>query len=350
MGTQQSLSIIIPVYNGSDYIGHLIENLHQFNGDIWNKLEIIIVDDGSKDDSLRVCQILAECYHNIHVFHKENGGIASARNVGLGHASGQYITFCDQDDEVIRGYSSFLSTLERNHCEIIISDTAKKSKGIIKQNHRITKNEICGPDKIESIFCYMLGRETMSIRTQLGQKINVPSTVWNCIYSRKLIENNNIQFISVLDYEDDWRFTTTCLLNAKRVYLSKEAYYVWVENPKSESHTRKYIYDFQQRFTEVVDWGRDELLRKHVDNKSIEKYNTLWNKRELIWGFYNACALDEEECIKEVKNIKKDISSGWQMLSYTKGESERLYLILLLCGMYKVAYKLNTKYIKRYFH
>lgn len=90
------LSIIIPVYNGKDFIDRLVRQAIEIACD----KEIILVDDGSTDGSYKHCLKLYQDIEWIHVLRKENGGISSARNCGLDYATGMYVMFADQDDHI----------------------------------------------------------------------------------------------------------------------------------------------------------------------------------------------------------------------------------------------------------
>ena len=89
------ISIIIPVYNVEDYLHYAIESLEK---QTYKNFEIILVNDGSTDDSGKLCDEYSEKYSNVRVFHKENGGLSDARNFGVQQAKGEFITFLDPDD------------------------------------------------------------------------------------------------------------------------------------------------------------------------------------------------------------------------------------------------------------
>lgn len=96
MSKKQALvSIIVPVYNAQDYLSYCIESLINQS---YRNLEIILVDDGSTDDSVQICDTYAAQDSRIHVIHQQNGGISRAQNAGLDHAMGTYIAFADNDD------------------------------------------------------------------------------------------------------------------------------------------------------------------------------------------------------------------------------------------------------------
>ena len=110
------VSIIVPVYNVEKFIFKTVNSI--LNQDYKN-IEIILVDDGSPDNSARIIDELAKKDNRIVCVHKENGGVSSARNAGLKIATGEYVTFIDGDDWVEPNYVSYLLNLvEKNKCEI----------------------------------------------------------------------------------------------------------------------------------------------------------------------------------------------------------------------------------------
>ena len=94
------LSIIVPVYNVEKYLARCIDSILNQS---FTDFELLLIDDGSKDNSGSICDAYAEKDSRIRVFHKENGGVSSARNVGLDNAKGEWIYFVDSDDELISG-------------------------------------------------------------------------------------------------------------------------------------------------------------------------------------------------------------------------------------------------------
>ena len=96
MGTlQEYITVIIPVYNGERYLRDTIEAVLRA---VYNKLEVLLIDDGSTDSSSQICKEFAENDRRVVYIRQENGGIVAARNKGLELAKGEYICFCDQDD------------------------------------------------------------------------------------------------------------------------------------------------------------------------------------------------------------------------------------------------------------
>lgn len=127
------ISVIVPVYNVEKYLGECIDSvLHQ----TYKELEIILVDDGSKDSSGKICDGYAEKYENITVIHKENAGLGFARNTGLDCIHGKYVTFLDSDDYLKEDAIEMLyDNLKKNQVDMCKSGFRKvdNNKGIINE-------------------------------------------------------------------------------------------------------------------------------------------------------------------------------------------------------------------------
>ena len=111
----KTVSVVIPVYNVKDYLSHCLESLLSQTG---VSLEIILVDDGSKDESGVLCDHYAAEYPFISVIHQKNSGVSTARNTGLQHASGDFISFVDPDDWFAPGaYLAMVQAMEKDESD-----------------------------------------------------------------------------------------------------------------------------------------------------------------------------------------------------------------------------------------
>ena len=106
-----TISVIVPVYNAEKYVGRCIESVKAQTYSDW---QMILVDDGSKDKSLEICQEYAGSDNRIRVIHQENAGPGIARNVGLKYANGKYVVFIDSDDYIEKEYFQLLSQHEED--------------------------------------------------------------------------------------------------------------------------------------------------------------------------------------------------------------------------------------------
>lgn len=122
------ISVIIPVYNAEKY---LEQCLNSIKNQTYKNFEVIIVNDGSKDNTDSICKKFAQSDSRFRYFSKENGGVSSARNFGLDNANGHYITFIDGDDWV-----------EHNHLEILIKSITENNSDIAICSYKEFDNNI----------------------------------------------------------------------------------------------------------------------------------------------------------------------------------------------------------------
>ena len=173
------LSIIIPVYNAEKYLNKCIDSILNQS---FKDFELLLIDDGSKDLSGKICDKYAEVDERVKVFHIQNGGPAKARNLGIKYATGIYIEFVDADDELIPEALENLYILTKNNPDIIIADSQiitadEKVKNIIS----IEKNDQINVEE------YLKNLNTVRKATLLHY-------IWNKWYKRKLICENRIIF------------------------------------------------------------------------------------------------------------------------------------------------------------
>lgn len=183
------VSVIIPVYNVEEFIFRTVESV--MNQDYKN-IEIILVDDGSPDNSAEIIDKLAKKDDRITCVHKENGGVSSARNAGLRIASGEYVTFIDGDDWAEPKYVSYLLNLvESNKCEI----------GMNKNNYSDYNTKSNEEE-------YVVSAEKAIEWIYLG---DIFVAVWNKIYSMQFLKKNNILFDEKIWYGEGMLFNIDCL-------------------------------------------------------------------------------------------------------------------------------------------
>lgn len=114
------VSVIVPVYNVEEYLPKCIETL---TGQTLKDIEIILVDDGSKDNSGKICDQYAEKDTRIRVIHKQNAGVSAARNDGIAIAKGEYVIFVDSDDYVpLDSYEKMYENAKANHSDVVLAD------------------------------------------------------------------------------------------------------------------------------------------------------------------------------------------------------------------------------------
>lgn len=188
------ISIVVPVYNVEKYLRECVESIE---AQTITDREIILIDDGSTDTSGQVCDELAQRHSDVVVIHKENGGAASARNVGLEVAKGQYIGFVDGDDYIEPDmYQSLYEALVREHCSVaccnwfrhvqkkgevqIIPDEVKIPNYQVMDRESVLRSLLLNTGMTYSACDKLFARELFSdIRFPKGKR---PSEDTNCVY------------------------------------------------------------------------------------------------------------------------------------------------------------------------
>lgn len=130
------VSVVMPIYNAEKY---LKDNLPLLINQTYKNFELILVNDGSKDKSLAICQDFAKKDSRIKVISQENKGVSSARNLGIENSKGEYICFVDADDFTMPNYlSTLVSTIENNDLGIV-NFIEIKEKNLNKVNNKIKR-------------------------------------------------------------------------------------------------------------------------------------------------------------------------------------------------------------------
>ena len=237
------LSVIIPVYNCELQINRCIESIIN---QTYKNIEIIIVDDGSKDQSGKLCDQSKENDNRIIVIHQKNCGVSEARNTGLKVCSGDLITFVDADDYLI----------DRNIYEKAITKLNTENVDLVGWLWQYEKNNALVVSK-ENIHDVKYGINNRDEFLSLLYKGNYPNglvvSVYNKIYRRDIINGETFKYKIYED--DDWSIRV--LLKNKNIYLIDDFGYVYTENTDSLTHQKFTSKNF--KFLDVLK-NRQSLL------------------------------------------------------------------------------------------
>lgn len=199
------ISVIIPVYNVEKFLKRCLDSvLNQTLKDI----EIICVNDGSTDNSLKIIEEYKK-FENIKIINQKNSGLSVARNIGLKHASADYVAFLDSDDFVDSDfYEKLFNSIEKEKADIACAS-------IVREN-----------DKKRT---YLINYKQVEIALNPRERFilaNCPkyNFVWNKLYKKELIEKNNLKFVSGMIYEDMW-FTPDILEAANSIVAVHDTFY-----------------------------------------------------------------------------------------------------------------------------
>ena len=260
---KKRVSVIIPVYNVEKFILKTVESV--MNQD-YKDVEIILVNDGSPDNSAQIIDELAKRDNRIICIHKENGGVSSARNAGLKIATGEYVTFIDGDDWVEPNYISYLlGLIEKNSCEI----------GMNKNNY--SDYSMNSSDKE-----YVVEAEKAIEWIYLG---DIFVAVWNKIYKMSFLRDNDILFDEKIWYGEgmlfniDWAMrkfnVDSNLCGIKSLEIQKEH---WKKSNPAILDAWNY---HRRAFNLTIAWG---LLNSNMEKEYQELYDScVRNLKKQLW-------------------------------------------------------------------
>lgn len=281
------LSIIIPVYNCEKFIEKAIESLIDQK---FRDVEIIIIDDGSTDNSLSVCRELEKKYNFVIVYSQENKGPGSARNYGIKIAKGEYITFLDSDDYI-----------PKNTFKYVYKELSEKKSDIF------VGNILCFDDVRTWHLPYMkkVFKNSNELRfgkiNDLPELIQTPS-VCNKWFKRDLIEKNNISFDTDINVGEDLLFTQKALLKSENI-LVKDIDVYGYRLVKKNSLIKKSDINF---FKELL--LLQKKLLKVYENSNFDKVYAIKRQLEfLVDSIFLKCEGLNEKEIEELINISIEI-------------------------------------------
>ncbi len=302
------ISVIVPVYNVEQYLSECIKSILN---QTYTNLEILLVDDGSTDNSGIICDEFTSMDNRIKVIHKINGGLSSARNVGIESAHGNYYSFIDSDDYV---ENTFLECLYRKSLQED-ADICECSFFRLKMNNMIR----------ERIFDY----ETLDHETAVRRLLAIPYesfvVIWNKLYRKELFDK--IRFPEGKLHEDEYT-TYKLLYEANKVAYVNMNLYIYRIRDKSITNS-----EFNSKRLEVL-----ECIEEM--NSYFDKHNVNLNQELLFHKFAVQIillnAMVDSNCYNEEiwGSIKESILTKRKELfkcPFLK-KGHRLYIISLLLG------------------
>ncbi len=286
------ISIVIPVYNGEAHIDRAVNSiLTQLN----ERLELILVDDGSTDHSAAICDLYAEKYMNIHAIHKKNGGVSSARNSGIAVAQGEYLSFIDADDYVSdETYEKIVSVIMTYHPDLIDFGWNYMSQlGEITHNHHgLRKDTLLGLEDIKNSILPPL------LNLEANRQNFIFDFTCNKVFKAEIIRNNRIQFDELRRTWEDRPFLVEYLKYCNSYYSIDKCFYnyvfaqgslsqkwddkffsIIVENFKLYSSLYKGWYDFD---TEYVNQYWSQAIEKMIFRALQQASDKPANKRMIL--------------------------------------------------------------------
>lgn len=298
-----TLSIIIPVYNVEKYIRPCIESIYR-QGLNENDFEIILVNDGTPDNSIGVISDILNQHSNIIMLEQENQGQATARNLGLSQAHGNYVIMIDSDDLLIdNAIMPLLDKAQTHDTDLTIGDFLELNDEEISEMGSFTQKEINSGEKTGEELLLELNPHHCYI--------------WRIIYRREFLTKNNIKFTPGITYEDV-PFVHECYIKAKKCMIINWTFYIYRKGHESTtfSFSEKKGKDFSTSIAKTWELTTIEGLRPDV-KKKLE--NDVFTSFSVLISTISHCT----KSLKERINIVDYLSQKTKDIYFKNGRKQK---------------------------
>ena len=281
------VSVIVPVYKVEKYLSKCLDSIVN---QTYKNLEIILVDDGSPDNSGKICDEYAQKDSRIKVIHKENGGLSSARNAGLDIATGEYIAFADSDDSVHLDFVEKLyRAIKEENADIACCSVEDfiEDKNKIECNLDVDKKTVIEGKGGGFKFYYDLGRKSTNV-------------VWNKLYKRHIFET--LRFTNGRVYEDRAIYLHLLAQSEKMVFIPEALYTYTIRSGslmKSNFDEKKFL-SVKANFEERVEFIKTNFS-EFLSNEIISSFKN-------YFSVYIVCNSKEMK-----KKLRQDFKDKWKV-------------------------------------
>ncbi len=320
------VSIIVPVYNAEKYLNRCIDSILS---QTMTDFELLLIDDGSKDDSGRICDEYSEKDARVRVFHKTNGGVSSARNLGLDNAIGDWITYVDADDRCSYEYLEHLLSKVDEGTDLIISYAV-----------------ICDSigEKAEVYPEYRVN-ETNFERLFVDSDMHWHTSPWAKLYRANIIYENGIRFNEMMHIGEDADFLFSFMLITDKIYVSSGTDYYYTCDVSGSLTKRINTIDSELASYRTIRYLVNRIIQqKNIkDNRAIENLGWLVASyvRRVLNSLYHNSPLKADKRIEVIKSL--DLSLYLQN-SKNALWKEQVGRVLLYFGQYRL-YDLMRQFV-----
>lgn len=290
----EKISVIVPVYNNEKYIGRCLKSICE---NTYKDLEIIVIDDGSSDQSGNICDEYAKKDFRIKVIHQKNQGVSNTRNLGISLSTGKYISFIDSDDTVPKNfYSELLTASKDQECDLCICSVLHIDNGCEKS---------FGLPNSFKIYI----SQNKSERKELWYKLNETYLLYgpyNKLYKAEVVIKNQIEFPIDISYGEDLLFNLKYLNYCSIIkYVSYPQYFYYTDNQNSLSHIYRenrfinglHLNNCIKDFSKAYNLDSEKLSKYLARRIYDDAYNSLFDL------FSNSCTLTLREKYKQIRFI-----------------------------------------------
>lgn len=291
------ISIIVPVYKAELVLERAVNSVLAQTHQDW---QLILIDDGSPDGSGELCDGFARADARIQVIHKENGGVSTARNLGMAQAKGEYILFLDSDDWFEPTLVETLITqLEMNGAD---------SAGCGYWDAQVSGEKTAVPPAVPAGIYDKRGIQAGIVNRLLGQRLGesgpaLNGFIWRFLFSKDIIQNHNIVFEGA--YLEDELFLMEYFSYSEKLVTVEEPLYYYLQNPQSVTHN--YLPNYMETFQRFM-----ELKSQLVEKFGLAEEDPQWENSSrwagLLIAVGNEYAKSNPKSLKEKTAVVKELT------------------------------------------
>ncbi|MBQ7999661.1 MAG: glycosyltransferase family 2 protein [Ruminococcus sp.] len=308
MKSQPLVSVVIPVYNAENYIRTCIE---QILSQTYKNMEIIFVDDGSTDNSRRICLEYADKDSRIVVYSKENGGVSSARNMGIEKATGDFLLFLDSDDWLENdAISKLVSACTENTADVVIFeysvDYPDGRKVVHTHKNLEGKMSVC-----DAVFHSIVGTNRF---------------VWSKFYKRSAIKN--IRFDETIHHGEDTLFACLVMAECRSAYFLAEPLYRYVQSENSatrKSYFNKRLLSGREAYLGLVNLCKEKF--PEITDVAVSSY------LEILMMIIMYMYKEPKKYKGHIKEFAREIRSNRKTIYKCKSCPKSTKLKVALCSV-----------------
>ena len=307
-----AVSIIVPVYNAEKYLHRCVDSIL---AQTFTDFELLLINDGSKDNSGKICDEYAAKDSRVRVFHKENGGVSSARNLGLDNAKGEWVTFVDSDDWVNSSYINNLYMRSHKGVDLVFS-YATIDKGI---------------ESYKEVYPSCLVESTCLDGIFAANDLHWHTSPWSKLYRMSLITKAGLCFNENVCIGEDLIFLYSYILLCGKIYVSPDTDYVYNSNVQN-SLTKK-VFKIESELEGLAEITKViGLIVKHGQIRSNASVaNTRWiighYTRRVLTAIYYSNIKTRKRRIKILKGL--DLECYFSTYKKSSGKESILRYLLM---------------------
>lgn len=312
------ISIVVPVYNAEKELQRCVDSIFRQSFSGW---ELLLIDDGSRDGSPELCDRLAGRDPRIRVYHKENGGVSSARNLGIQKAEGEYLMFTDSDDTL------FPETME------ILYRKAEETKAelvVCGFTYYVEQDGRCVDNLPEKAFCGG-GQEYLGERFLSDFRKEFFNPPWNKLIRRKLLLENDIRFGEEYAICEDMAFSMQVLEKCGRICIIPESLYCY-HYKEADNLVNRFHENYYEALLYFRDCAWQCFCTLHAKQELYEEINSYFVGKSLMFlhKIYRNSGYDQAKKYAELKRIGGSLTLQSALMSCKTPGKKRLLRELLL--------------------